>query len=336
MKHEDSCPAPVVHERRVVAIVGAGLIGNSWAALFASAGHQVRLHDRDPEMLARAAARVDNATRDLVSIGIEPAKAGRVAFVGGLEEAVCGAHHVQECIVEAIGAKKAVFAAIRAVNGDAVLASSTSTFQPSTLFDDLDRREHTLIVHPLLPPHLIPVSELVPAPFTAPAAVEAAAALLASVGHQTILLKREIPGFVLNRLQFALLGEAMHLVDSGICDPADIDTALTAGLGLRWAAIGPFAQTHLNAPGGARGSLSGYRAAIEPVLRSLRPDHPWSEALIDRVDAAMRREVPEDGISAARATRDARIVALRGLSTCPDDAAPPASISPHTKADDPR
>lgn len=311
MTEECRPPKSGIDKSSIIAIIGSGLIGSSWAALFAAAGHEVRLYDHDAEALERARAHVDTATWDLVSIGVSEPPAGKVIFELSLKDAVADADLVQECVVEAVEVKKEVFAAVRAANSEAIVASSTSTFPPTELFADLRGRERALVVHPLLPPHLVPVSELVPAPFTAAATMDTAAALIASTGHEVIRLTRELQGFVLNRLQFALMGEAMHLVDSGICEPGDIDKALTAGLGLRWACVGPFTQTHLNADGGARGSLLGYRAAIDRVLKDLRPDHPWSEALIDRIDAAMSRTVPVRDIPAARLVRDAQLIELR-------------------------
>ncbi len=295
-----------------VAFIGGGLIGSSWAALFAAAGHEVRLHDRDAVAREEAGRKIAAALADLATINPGSVVAApRVHITGSLEEAVTGAAHVQESIAESVAAKLPVLAAVRAAAPEAVIASSTSTFRPSELFAGLPGRERTLIVHPLLPPHLIPVSELVPAPFTDPQTMDRTAALFASVGHHIVRMQKETPAFVLNRLQFALLGEAFHLVDEGYCSPEDIDIAMVFGLGMRWATIGPFANLHLNAAGGARGSLTVFGPAMAPVLADLKPAHPWSPGFVDAIDGAMRAAVPAEDIPAARARRDAAFVAFR-------------------------
>jgi 3-hydroxyacyl-CoA dehydrogenase len=297
--------------RETIAIVGAGLIGTSWAALFAFAGHRVLVHDQDEAARLAAPARVHAALAELTSLHGQRGSIGEVAVTQTLEEAAISAAIIQECIREDLAAKQALYRQLRPLAPAAIIASSTSTFLPSALFGGLPNAEACLTAHPLLPPHLIPVSELVPAPFTGPDTLQVMDRVLTGAGHKVIHLAQEMPGFVLNRLQFAVLGEAMHLVDSGICEPDAIDLALRHGLGLRWASIGMFANSHLNAAGGIEGSFSSYRAALEPVLQDLKPAHPWSDGLISQIGTAMRRCVPEDRIPAERQERDARIAALR-------------------------
>jgi L-gulonate 3-dehydrogenase len=298
-----------------VAIIGCGLIGSSWAALYLSGGFPVRLYDQNRAAARDAVPEIHRFLSEIFSIRGEVAP-DRVDLevTGSLDECAGGAVLVQESIVESLAIKRELFRRVRETAADAVLASSTSTFPPSDLFADVPNRENSLVVHPLLPPHLMPVSEIVPAPFTSARTLDRARSLLKSVGHQVIQLKRETPGFVMNRLQFALMGEAMHLVDQEFCTPEAIDTAVRYGLGLRWAAIGLFENAHLNAEGGVKGSFSGYGAAIRPVLEDLKPAHPWSEGLIGKIDKALRSRFRDEDIPAERARRNARLVALRQLS----------------------
>lgn len=298
---------------KTIAIVGAGLIGSSWAALFAFAGHRVLVYDQDEASRAAAPGRINAALAELAALHGHKERTGDVQVTQTLEEAAISAAIIQESIREDLAAKQALYRQIRPLAPAAIIASSTSTFLPSALFAGLPNAEACLTAHPLLPPHLIPVSELVPAPFTAPETLQTMAQVLTGAGHKVIPLAKEVPGFVLNRLQFAVLGEAMHLVDTGICEPDAIDLAIRHGLGLRWASIGLFANSHLNATGGIEGSFTSYRAALEPVLQDLRPGHPWSDSLIRRIGAVMRSHVPENRIPAERQERDARIAALRRL-----------------------
>lgn len=309
--------------RETIAIIGAGLIGTSWAALFAFAGHRVLVHDQDGAARLAAPARIHAALTELAALHGHKDSTGDVEVTETLAEAASSAAIIQECIREDLGAKQSLYRQLRPLAPAAIIASSTSTFLPSALFDGLQNAQACLTAHPLLPPHLIPVSELVPAPFTAPDTLQTMDRVLKGAGHKVIHLAQEVPGFVLNRLQFAVLGEAMHLVDTGICEPDAIDLAIRHGLGLRWASIGLFANSHLNAAGGIEGSFTSYRAALEPVLQDLKPAHPWSDDLISRIGTVMRRDVPEDRIPTERQERDARIAALRRL-LIQLEASPPA------------
>ena len=301
-----------------VACLGAGLIGASWAGLFTAAGHAVRLHDPDAEALAAARARVAEVHADLAAIGVlQDRRPGELTLAPTLAEAVSGADHVQENAPEKLELKRGLFAEIRAHAPDAVIASSTSTFPPSQLFEGLAGADKTLVVHPMLPPHLMPVAELVPGPATAPATLDATAALIRSTGHEVIRLKRETPGFVLNRLQFALLAEAYQLVDRDICDPVELDRAVTRGLGYRWACIGPLTASHLMGAGGFAGQMRAYGPAVQTVMRQLNVTEPWSDALADTIDTPLRARTPEAAIPEARRARDTRLKALRRLLDTP-------------------
>lgn len=297
---------------KIVACIGAGLLGASWAGLFSAHGHEVRLYDPNPDVLDAARARVCEVHADLARIG--SGRAGgpaEVRFIDNLEEAVRNADHVQENAPERLEIKQAIYAQVRDVAPGAILASSASSIPPSRLFEGIAGRGRAMVVHPMLPPHLMPVAELVPAPFTDADAVLETRSFLSGLGHEVLLLNAELPGFVLNRLQFAVLGEAFQLVDRGICDPVELDRAFTKALGYRWACMGPLMSSHINAEGGFAGSMAAYGEALRGVMGDLRVLDPWSETLVKRIDAPLRAALPEDAIPRARAAREESVLALR-------------------------
>jgi L-gulonate 3-dehydrogenase len=222
---------------RRVAVIGAGTIGGSFTQLFLRAGLDVALYDPSPEQLDRARARF--ADQD---------GSGQLTVEASLEDAMRDCDYAQECVPEQLEAKQSVFAAMSAAApADAVLASSASAFTMSQIAEGAVHPERCVVVHPTNPPHLVPLVEVVPAPFTSPEVTEAAFALMQSIGQEPILCKKEVFGFVLNRLQFALEREAFYLVRQGVASAADVDKAVREGLGLRWAFLGPFGVEATNA-----------------------------------------------------------------------------------------
>jgi 3-hydroxyacyl-CoA dehydrogenase len=177
--------------------------------------------------------------------------AARVRAARTLEDVLAGAAFVQENLPEQVEAKRAIFAELDALAApEAILASSTSTIVASRFTESLKGRHRCLVAHPVNPPHLVPVVELVGAPWTAPEVIARAKAIYQAVEQVPIVVRREIDGFILNRLQAVLLSEAFRLVGDGYVSPQDLDKTIRDGLGLRWSFMGPFATIELNAPGG--------------------------------------------------------------------------------------
>jgi 3-hydroxyacyl-CoA dehydrogenase len=236
-----------------VAIIGSGLIGRSWAIVFAGGGYHVALYDGVAGVADNACRLVAEELDELSKQGLvkEPKGAAqRVRAVASIAEAVEGAAYVQENTPEDLDAKRAAFAELdRLAAPDAILASSTSTIVASRFTESLKGRHRCLVAHPVNPPHLVPVVELVGAPWTAPETINRAKALHEAVG-QVPIVAREIDGFILNRLQAVLLSEAFRLVGEGYVTPQDLDKTIKDGLGLRWSFMGPFETIELNAPGG--------------------------------------------------------------------------------------
>lgn len=201
--------------------VGAGTVGRSWAVVFVSAGYRVTLFDQSRSVSDDAVHWIHETLRSLESAGlIEGAAeaASRVAVGTDLRSSLQGADYVQESVSEEREIKKAVFGELgRWAPPNAILASSTSSLPGRLFMDEVVNRERALVVHPVNPPHLVPLVELSPTPWTSESSLRRAEALLRGIGQEPIYVRKEIGGFIVNRLQMALIGEALHLVGGGFC-----------------------------------------------------------------------------------------------------------------------
>jgi len=297
-----------------IAVVGAGLIGQSWAIVFARAGLQVALFDADPAVPARALAGIEVSLHDLADGGLldedVPTVRARIEVAQTLRDAVDGAGYVQENVAETVGAKRAIFRELGEMAApDAVLASSTSTIPASIWSVDCAARTRCLVAHPVNPPHLVPLVELSPAPWTDPAFVAKARSLQESVGQSPVVVRKEIPGFILNRLQGALLMEAMRLYAEGYASADDIDRTVRDGLGLRWSFMGPFETIDLNAPGGVVDYCARYGELYYEMARAHDPI-PWDAALVRGIERERRDLTPQHELVARGKWRNGRLVQL--------------------------
>jgi L-gulonate 3-dehydrogenase len=300
-----------VNER--VAVVGAGLIGRSWAVVFAGGGCDVALYDSGARVAAQAHALVAEGLAELAAHGLvkdATAAAARVQVAKNLGEALDGATFVQENTPETVGIKQEIFSELdRLAAPEAILASSTSTIVASRFTENLAGRHRCLVAHPVNPPHLVPLVELVAAPWTAPETVAKAKAIYEAVGQVPIVVKREIDGFILNRLQAVLLSEAFRLVEDGYVTPQDLDKTVRHGLGLRWSFMGPFETIELNAPGGIADYCRRYGASLAR-LSEAKPEI-FGPPLVERI--LMQWEQPAaDEIGERMRWRDGRLAALKG------------------------
>ena len=299
-----------------VAVIGSGFVGRAWAISFARAGCEVALWDQDKEAPGKALAYIERLLPDLEASdllnGATAAKvAARVAVTTSLEAALEGVVHVQENTPEDVEVKRAVFARLdAAAPAEAVLASSTSAILPSAFTEHLKGRARCLVVHPINPPYLVPAAEVVPAPWTDPSAVERTAAFLRSAGHAPIVMKREIDGFVMNRLQGALLEEAFRLVEQGYAGVEDVDIGIREGLALRWSFMGPFETIELNAPGGVRDYAARYEGIYSGIFPSTQWRVDWSGPVMDIVELERRKRLAADKLGERQAWRDRRLIAL--------------------------
>ncbi|CAB3752348.1 3-hydroxyacyl-CoA dehydrogenase [Paraburkholderia solisilvae] len=297
-----------------IAIIGAGLIGCAWASVFARAGHTVTLYDIDPNAVASA--------RDTVKAGLVKQRAvgliseepdvviARVSATASLEDAVRGADLVQENVRETVDAKKEIYAKLdKLVGPNTLLASSTSGIPASAFTEALACRQRCFVGHPINPPSVVPLVELVPAPWTEPSVIERARTIYARAGQVPIVVNREIQGFIVNRLQGALLAEAFRLVEDGYVNGSDIDKAVKDGLGLRWSFMGPMETIDLNAPGGLRDYCGRYGPLYYDIATQAAP-RQWTDALIGRLEQERLAELPADQRPARQAWRDQRLMDL--------------------------
>jgi L-gulonate 3-dehydrogenase len=299
---------------KAIAIIGAGLIGRSWAIVFARAGWRVNLTDVSSEARAVAGRLIARGLEALVGVGLmqdAQAASARVSIVPSVTEAVAGVEFVQECIAEKLEVKREIFALLDQLTPPTtVLASSTSAIQPSSFTAELAGRARCLVAHPVNPPHLVPLVELCGAPWTAEDCIERAHTIYASVGQVPIIVRREIEGFVLNRLQGALLSEALRLVGEGIVTPQDLDETVKNGLGLRWSFMGPLETIELNAPGGIADYCSRYGGFYRRVASDPPNPKVWDQDTVMRVTTAWGRR-SEQVLKDRSAWRDQRLAALR-------------------------
>lgn len=305
---------------RPIAIVGSGAIGVAFAVLFARAGRTVAVFDIDDAALDRGRADVEVRLRLLADAGLldeePPVVAARIGWHTDAATAARNAEIVQECAPERADLKREVLSRFAAVAPeDAVLASSTSAIAPSVLAEGLAPHVAARVVvgHPGNPPYLLPVIEVVPAPVTASGTVERAAAIYRSVGLRPVVLRREIEGFVFNRLQGALLREAYCLVRDGIVDAADVDEVVRSGLGRRWSIIGPFETSDLNVRGGIAAHAERMGESYARMGAERGQHDPWTPDLVARVAAEHRAALPLEDWDARVRWRDARLMALTPL-----------------------
>ena len=271
------------NQKEKVALIGCGLIGQSWAISFLRAGFDVSLFDPVEGVTVQAQKNIKAKLSDLQNHGLLENKnisdyLDKIHLARDISQAVGGSIYIQESGPEDLDIKKELTKNIDAATPDDIpIASSTSGIPTSLYASDVQGKYRCLVAHPINPPHLIPAVEIVPAPFTSEAITQNVKEIIISIDKEPLELKKEIPGFVVNRLQGALLSEAFNLVKDGISTAEDIDKAISQGLGLRWSFMGPFQTIHLNAPEG----IAGYVERYEKMYREMfnKPDIDWSSVV---------------------------------------------------------
>lgn len=306
-----------------VAIVGAGSIGLAFAIVFARAGSRVRLADPDATMRERVPQAVASRAADLREHGLLQVSTddmlASISSHASLAEAAGDAELVIECAPEKLELKREIFAELdRCTPPDALLVSASSAIAASHVAASLAGRARCLVAHPGNPPYLIPVVEIVPAPFTDEAAAARASAMFTAAGMAPVRLRKEVEGFVFNRLQGALLREAYCLVRDGVASVEDIDTVVRQGLGLRWSVIGPFETVDLNTRGGIGSHALKMGPAYERMGAERGQHDPWTPALVAEVERQRRALLPLDAWEARTAWRDRAL--MRRIASQPRDA----------------
>jgi 3-hydroxyacyl-CoA dehydrogenase len=302
------------------AVLGAGSIGVSFALRFACGGADVRLWDPLPGAIERASTEL--AERAAATALACDAVQARVRFTASLADAVAGAALIQECAPERLEVKRELLAdVVPGAHPDAVIASSSSAIVPSLQAAELPGQAAArfLVAHPANPPHLLPLIELVPGERTSADTVGRARAWYRGVGLRPVIVRREIEGFIYNRLQGAVLREAYCLVRDGVAGVDDIDEVMRGALGRRWSVVGPFETVDLN----TRGGIASHAAKMGPAYQRMgeeRGQHdPWTPELVAVVAAGRRELLPLDAWEDRVRWRDQRLAELTELW----DAAPP-------------
>lgn len=302
-----------------VAVLGAGSIGVAFALLFASNGFGVHLYDPADDALTRANADLRRqleqlATHHLLDDSTDTIES-RIRFTASLPDALAGVHFVQECAPERVELKVRLLGDAAALTGAEVpLASSTSAIVPSALASGLgDDARRVLVGHPGNPPYLLPVIEVVPSPATAADITERAMALYRGAGLRPVLVRREVEGFIFNRLQGAVLREAYCLLRDGVATVEDIDEVMRSGLGRRWSIIGPFETADLNTRGGLASHAEKMGSAYARMGAERGQHDPWTAELVTAATEQRRKLLDLADWDRRVAWRDEQLMRLRAI-----------------------
>jgi len=279
---------------RNIGICGAGLIGASWAVGFANHGYNVLVYDANPEIVSNFFKVVDQLADDLEifkKVDLKKLKSS-IKICDNLEQICKDSLLIQESIVEDLDEKQKIFFEFeKYASVDTILASSSSYLLPSKISEKLKNKQRCIVAHPALPPHVVPFVEICPSSETSLEVIEKAKDIYKTADYVPIVLKKEIEGFVLNRLQGALLNEAVRLHEEGYASIDDIDISLKHALGIRWAFLGPFEIMDLNAPGGIGDSFTRYRKGIKKLAQQQNSVPEYTDEYIKKLESEQRERL---------------------------------------------
>ena len=302
------------NEHNQIGIIGAGLIGRAWAVVFARAGFKVRLYDMSTQALHACKNSILASLADLDTYGLLKETPDQIMFrislASTLEEAVGSASLVQENVRETLEAKVELFAELDLlVPAGVPIASSTSWIPSSRFTEGLVHRDRCLVGHPINPPHVVPLVEVCPAPWTSKEAISRAQEIYRAAGQSPVLLRKEIDGFLVNRVQGAVLNEMMSLHEQGYASVSDLDAVMRDGLGMRWAFMGPFETIDLNAPAGLLDYADRFGQTYKRVTLESKP-FDWDAAAVGAIEAERRQQMPLSEIQSRSAWRDRCLMQL--------------------------
>lgn len=289
-----------------IAILGAGTIGMSWAALFAATGRNVTVYDPSPETKDRVLAFMENAAETIAALGWEHAgDITKLSFTDDPIAAVSDADFIQESVPERLDVKQQLYAQIEPhLKSDVVIGSSTSGLKLSEMQAGFENPGRFILAHPFNPPHLIPLVELMENELTDAGVLQAASDFYESIGKVCVRLNKEVPGHIANRLQAAIWRETIHLVMEGVASVEDIDKAVAFGPGLRWAAMGPNTLLHL---GGGEGGIRAFCKHLGGPFESWWDDlgQPRiTPEVVDALEAGVRAAVENTTMADLAKKRD--------------------------------
>ncbi|XP_056610153.1 lambda-crystallin homolog isoform X2 [Triplophysa dalaica] len=309
-------------KEKTITVVGSGLIGRSWAMVFLSGGYKVKIYDNKA---GQASAAISEIKKQLVELQQARMLRGNLSAAeqlsllsshDDLQQALEGAYFVQECVFEDLEAKQTVFQEVEnLVTENVILSSSTSCLMPSNVFCRVKNQTRCIISHPVNPPYYVRLVELVPHPKTHETVMDVAYSLMTDVGQAPVRLRKEIDGFALNRVQYAIIAESWRLVQDGVISVKDIDLVMSEGLGMRYAFLGPIETMHLNAPEGIEDYLQRYSEGIKRVLTTFGPVPEFSGEAAARITKEISELIPGDQehLTGRRERRDQMLMGLAKL-----------------------
>jgi L-gulonate 3-dehydrogenase len=311
---------PKEPKMKTVGCVGTGVIGRGWMRVFSRGGCRTNLFDKDPGQVKKALVWLEEQLKLDIADGFitkEEAKQnrGRVFAHDDLREALAGAEYIQESGPENLQAKQKIFAKVdAAANPKAIIASSTSGMDMNEIAKDLPGISRCIMAHPFNPPHIIPLVEVMPTKRTDPEVVKQTVLFLSSLGQKPVLVKFFVTGYLINRIQAAVVREANHLVESGVADVDTVDSVIRDGLGLRWALFGQFGTDNTNADGGIRECYTRYGHLYTDIMNDLDPKPPsFTPEMIERIGKGTDAMEGTASLSAICRWRDRMVLKIRAL-----------------------
>ena len=300
-----------------IGVIGGGLIGASWAAIFSKSGFDVFVYDTKPVVFDTFNERVKLFLEELKSIdpkiNIEDSF-NRISINVSIEDLCHNVDYIQESAPEILSIKQELFAKLDQLAPDhVVIASSSSAMPISSITQNLKGQHRCIIAHPANPPHLIPCVEICPGPNTSSITIEKAKTIFDQSGASSVNVKKEIDGFILNRLQGALLNESLRLYSEGYASSDEIDATIRDGLGLRWAFMGPFETIDLNAPGGIRDYMARYGPMYIEMAKTQTKIPDWSDEAGEKLEIERRKILPEDQLQERAKKRNLLLKSLRKI-----------------------
>ena len=300
-----------------IGVIGGGLIGASWAAIFSKSGFNVFVYDPYPDVFDTYKSRVTSFLEELKTIdetiNVEESL-NRINANVTIEDLCSNVEYIQESAPEILSVKQELFAKLDNLAPEEVVIGSSSSAMPiSSITQNLKGQHRCIITHPANPPHLIPCVEICPGENTSNRTIEKTKEIFTASGSSIVNVKKEIDGFILNRLQGALLNEAMRLYSDGYASSDEIDATIRDGLGLRWAFMGPFETIDLNAPGGIKDYMARYGSIFIEMAKSQTKIPDWSENAGKKLELERRKVLSEDDLEKRAKKRNFLLKQLRRL-----------------------
>ena len=298
-----------------IGVIGGGLIGASWAAIFSKSGFNVFVYDPYPDVFDTYESRVTSFLEELKTIdetiNVEESL-NRINANVTIQDLCSNVEYIQESAPEILSVKQELFAKLDNLAPEEVVIGSSSSAMPiSSITQNLKGQHRCIITHPANPPHLIPCVEICPGENTSNRTIEKTKEIFTASGASIVNVKKEIDGFILNRLQGALLNEAMRLYSDGYASSDEIDATIRDGLGLRWAFMGPFETIDLNAPGGIKDYISRYGPIFVEMAKNQTKIPDWSEEAGKKLELERRKILGHEELEDRAKKRNQLLKTLR-------------------------